>query len=396
MNAKQLKEFFERPEKMDDAALAALKQAVQDFPYAAPLQVLYMKALQNSDNYQLPAQVKRSAIAVPDRALLQGFYESSGAPMKTAIIDFDLDAFKAQKKTEKKPAAKAQAKAEKEKAPAAAKPAVKAETKSAPKQAPKETRKPAPKPVVPKRDPDSLDHLPESVRNAILRSRALTKGESAPQKKEAPKATPAKSEQNIESQTSPVVETTAKAQPKKEAKAPASKVEQPAKKAAPKVEKPAAKEPAPEKVSPPAVKEEAVKADEDIRVMPFSEKASFLEWLNADHSVPVTTINNKQGFASVEVVPDQGSSQDQGNEIRKIIQELPKFEVEPSNGRINVFTLEADAEGKFVTETLAEIYFGQRLFDKAIKAYEILSLKYPEKSGFFADRIRAIKKEKNS
>ncbi len=139
-----------------------------------------------------------------------------------------------------------------------------------------------------------------------------------------------------------------------------------------------------------------MKADEDIRVMPFSEKASFLEWLNADHSVPVTTINNKQGFASVEVVPDQGSSQDQGNEIRKIIQELPKFEVEPSNGRINVFTLEADAEGKFVTETLAEIYFGQRLFDKAIKAYEILSLKYPEKSGFFADRIRAIKKEKNS
>jgi hypothetical protein len=94
MNAKQLKEFFERPEKMDDAALAALKQAVQDFPYAAPLQVLYMKALQNSDNYQLPAQVKRSAIAVPDRALLQGFYETSGAPMKTAIIDFDLDAFK--------------------------------------------------------------------------------------------------------------------------------------------------------------------------------------------------------------------------------------------------------------------------------------------------------------
>lgn len=175
---------------MDDAALAALKQAVQDFPYAAPLQVLYMKALQNSDNYQLPAQVKRSAIAVPDRALLQGFYETSGAPMKTAIIDFDLDAFKAQKKTEKKPAAKAQAKAEKEKAPAPEKPAVKAETKSAPKQAPKETPKPAPKPVVPKRDPDSLDHLPESVRNAILRSRALTKGESAPQKKEAPRRHP--------------------------------------------------------------------------------------------------------------------------------------------------------------------------------------------------------------
>jgi len=396
MNAKQLKEFFERPEKMDDAALVALKQAVQDFPYAAPLQVLYMKALQNSDNYQLPAQVKRSAISVPDRSLLQGFYETSGAPMKTSVIDFDLDAFKAQKKTEKKPAVKAQPKAEKEKTPPVAKPAVKAEAKSAPKQAPKQTPKPAPKPVVPKRDPNSLDHLPESVRNAILRSRALTKGESAPQKKGTPKAKPAKTEQKSENQAPPVVEVTAKAQPKEEAKAPASKVEKPTKKAAPKVEKPTAKEPVQERVSTPAVKEDAVKADEDIRVMPFSEKASFLEWLNADHGIPVTTINNEQEFASVEVVPDQGSSQDQGNEIRKIIQELPKFEVEPSNGRINVFTLEADAEGKFVTETLAEIYFGQRLFDKAIKAYEILSLKYPEKSSFFADRIRAIKKEKNS
>ena len=396
MNAKQLKEFFERPEKMDDAALASLKQAVQDFPYAAPLQVLYMKALQNSDNYQLPAQVKRSAIAVPDRSLLQGFYETSGAPMKTAVIDFDLDALKAQKKTEKKPVVKAQPKAEKEKTPPAVKPSVKAETKSAVKQAPKQTPKPAPKPVVPKRDQESLDHLPESVRNAILRSRALTKGESAPQKKETPNSKPAKTEQKSENQAPLVAETKAKAQPKKETEAPVSKVEKPVNKVAPKVEKLPVKESTPEKVSPPAVKEDAVKADEDIRVMPFSEKASFLEWLNADHSVPVTTIDNKQGFASIEVVPDQGGSQDQGNEIRKIIQELPKFEVESSNGRINVFTLEADAEGKFVTETLAEIYFGQRLFDKAIKAYEILSLKYPEKSSFFADRIRAIKKEKNS
>ena len=396
MNAKQLKEFFERPEKMDDAALASLKQAVQDFPYAAPLQVLYMKALQNSDNYQLPAQVKRSAIAVPDRSLLQGFYETSGAPMKTAVIDFDLDALKAQKKTEKKPVVKAQPKAEKEKTPPAVKPAVKAETKSAVKQAPKQTPKPAPKPVVPKRDQESLDHLPESVRNAILRSRALTKGESAPQKKETPNSKPAKTEQKSENQAPLVAETKARAQPKKETEAPLSKVEKPVNKVAPKAEKLPVKESTPEKVSPPAVKEDAVKADEDIRVMPFSEKASFLEWLNADHSVPVTTIDNKQGFASIEVVPDQGGSQDQGNEIRKIIQELPKFEVEPSNGRINVFTLEADAEGKFVTETLAEIYFGQRLFDKAIKAYEILSLKYPEKSSFFADRIRAIKKEKNS
>ena len=108
----------------------------------------------------------------------------------------------------------------------------------------------------------------------------------------------------------------------------------------------------------------------------------------------VKKIDSTQEFAKIEVVEDEQESGE--GEIRKIIQQLPKFESTTPDGKINVFNLEADEEGRFVTETLAEIYFNQRVFDKAIKAYEILSLKYPEKSSFFADRIRAIKKEKNS
>ena len=50
-----------------------------------------MKALQNQDNYQLPAQVKRAAIAVPDRALLREFYEASSKQVKPVAIEFDLD-----------------------------------------------------------------------------------------------------------------------------------------------------------------------------------------------------------------------------------------------------------------------------------------------------------------
>ncbi len=44
-----------------------------------------------------------------------------------------------------------------------------------------------------------------------------------------------------------------------------------------------------------------------------------------------------------------------------------------------------------MTETLAKVYLEQKKYDNAIKAYRILSLKYPEKSSFFADRIKAIK-----
>ncbi len=43
-----------------------------------------------------------------------------------------------------------------------------------------------------------------------------------------------------------------------------------------------------------------------------------------------------------------------------------------------------------MTETLARIYLEQKNYKKAIQSYKILSLKYPEKSGFFANQIKAI------
>jgi hypothetical protein len=43
-----------------------------------------------------------------------------------------------------------------------------------------------------------------------------------------------------------------------------------------------------------------------------------------------------------------------------------------------------------MTETLARIYVEQKNFKKAIQSYKILSLKYPEKSSFFANQIKAV------
>jgi hypothetical protein len=44
------------------------------------------------------------------------------------------------------------------------------------------------------------------------------------------------------------------------------------------------------------------------------------------------------------------------------------------------------------TETLARIYLKQKRYDKAVEIFKSLSLKYPEKSTYFADQIRFLEK----
>jgi hypothetical protein len=48
-----------------------------------------------------------------------------------------------------------------------------------------------------------------------------------------------------------------------------------------------------------------------------------------------------------------------------------------------------------ITETLAKVYTKQKYYKKAISAYQKLSLKYPQKSSYFADQIKLITKLKN-
>ena len=47
---------------------------------------------------------------------------------------------------------------------------------------------------------------------------------------------------------------------------------------------------------------------------------------------------------------------------------------------------------EFITETLSRIYLKQGHYQKAIESFKRLSLKFPEKSAYFATQIEKIKK----
>lgn len=49
-----------------------------------------------------------------------------------------------------------------------------------------------------------------------------------------------------------------------------------------------------------------------------------------------------------------------------------------------------EANDELLTETLANIFMSQKKYDKAIDAFEKLSLKFPEKNSYFAARIDEI------
>jgi len=81
--------------------------------------------------------------------------------------------------------------------------------------------------------------------------------------------------------------------------------------------------------------------------------------------------------------------------IDSFIKNDPQIKALPPNQINNENKAKKSAEDSndLVSETLAQIYIEQMLYHKAIDTYQKLSLKFPEKSGYFADLIQSLEKK---
>jgi len=75
MNSDHLLKYMQNPALLQKAEADELQRVLEEYPYSGILQVLYLKALKNQNNYLYPKQLKRAAIAVTDRKRLHHWVE---------------------------------------------------------------------------------------------------------------------------------------------------------------------------------------------------------------------------------------------------------------------------------------------------------------------------------
>jgi hypothetical protein len=111
-----------------------------------------------------------------------------------------------------------------------------------------------------------------------------------------------------------------------------------------------------------------------------TESYSFNEWLQLAAKKPIVRKNEMPGQEKLL----------KNNLIDTFIQNNPKITPLEKGRNFTTPIPKNKQDDALMTETLASVYLAQKKYENAIQAYKILSLKYPEKSGFFADEIKRI------
>jgi len=120
-----------------------------------------------------------------------------------------------------------------------------------------------------------------------------------------------------------------------------------------------------------------------------NDRYSFEEWLqlSAKNSVGNKT---ETSIVKTSVTPKKVAKMAQ---INAFIAANPKMSTPLTNPEeITIKDAQKINKEALMTETLARVYLEQKKYKKALQAYKILSLKYPEKNSFFASQIKVVQK----
>lgn len=143
---------------------------------------------------------------------------------------------------------------------------------------------------------------------------------------------------------------------------------------------------------------DAEPASEEFELLPF-DKDAFDRFFDQGDDYQLSDLNLPDA-APFELIRDPikaelGIGDEPIDLIDRFINENPTIKSVKHDKPIQNSSEKEKEDGlddSLITETLADVYVRQGLYDAALKAYEKLSLKFPEKNTYFATQIEKIKK----
>jgi tetratricopeptide (TPR) repeat protein len=124
------------------------------------------------------------------------------------------------------------------------------------------------------------------------------------------------------------------------------------------------------------------------------EPAYQLEGVDSESGKSLSELVNEINEAAGKLKKDKKTETNE-DLIDRFLKENPAVSKIEPNMPVNINSIEdqdntSNENDEFITETLARIYIKQGLYQKAINAFQRLSLKYPEKSVYFARQIEEV------
>ena len=380
MNITEYIYLINKPEAINEKQTAVLEKIVQEFPYFQSARALYLKGLYNQNSFKYNYVLKVTAAHTADRSILFDFITSDTfISVHKDLLDQKLSEIASITVTESEVVEPRLEIREN---------TVEQSILSSIKEAGQDAAVSDPSGIEPE------DEVPAERANEVepivetLEVPETTSVESEPE-------TVTESNVNLQTSQTPIEE---------------FEIEVPAEIVFERVPQKVSEEIAsPEPDPKDALVQQIEQAEENLEIgkpLEFSkqETHSFQEWLQLSKFKPIdrseqqTTASNSEQptpTESSEEISEPDLEKQKKNElIDRFIETSPKIPPVKHDAPLSPSAIvePSMADNTYLmTETLARVYLEQKKYNKAIQAYQILILKYPEKSSFFADRILDIK-----